>query len=675
VIYSFALTLVANYTLVYALYSAGLYAAPIVYGIFALELLALLYLMRKDRFRFSISLPSAETLAQYRELWRRQPILGRVIAVTAFAALVSASLLCYQNFGSVYLMNDDVLSWDRWAMEWATNQLAQSGPAQTGLYPQLLPTNGSITFVMMGNTDVKMFSKAIMPFFSLATLLLFLDLFHKTGKLTWLLGLSGYGFLLNFFFKLELLASGYVDIASAFFAFLAMHAFLQHHPHSEWDANFGRPVLVAVFASGALLTKQGGIYVFTLAIGWLVVHFISLKSRISWRTPALFLILILVLNWRWVETEWRVRQGRMPTNLSYLTKDIHAGRTYPQRWRNSWQMIESARGVECVPLVRLFAVGILLSTLHPHGRLVFFLMFAPFYVLWALLFSYEVRPLTMDLPFAADCFACGVVSGAGFGVRLVRFVIGQIPRPAPSLGAPLPKGLSGKAAKRAIKARAESLSLKTASALRRRQRAGGFLAALTLCGGTAWIASPLWRWVRSNPYLMDMDSTRMLSLLLGCGLAIVAPLAANRLAPLRLQLHVPLLLLLSAGAIAAAQMTLFPSRVLVQEQVEKRKSAGFASMNRRLYEYARLKPIHGKIGTDYWILDRLPGLNQYHRHFEIPRPATPEFLESVRADPEVRYILTGEDAFPPPVLVWMSQHGFRSIFEEQGFRFVELPVR
>jgi hypothetical protein len=102
-------------------------------------------------------------------------------------------------------------------------------------------------------------------------------------------------------------------------------------------------------------------------------------------------------------------------------------------------------------------------------------------------------------------------------------------------------------------------------------------------------------------------------------------------------------------------MTLFPSRVLVQEQVEKRKSAGFASMNRRLYEYARLKPIHGKIGTDYWILDRLPGLNQYHRHFEIPRPATPEFLESVRADPEVRYILTGEDAFPPPVLVWMSQ--------------------
>src|SRR5207249_8410732 len=46
--------------------------------------------------------------------------------------------------------------------------------------------------------------------------------------------------------------------------------------------------------------------------------------------------------------------------------------------------------------------------------------------------------------------------------------------------------------------------------------------------------------------LLDADSTRRWSLILGCGLAIIAPLAANRLAPLRLHLHVPLLLLASA---------------------------------------------------------------------------------------------------------------------------------
>jgi hypothetical protein len=121
-------------------------------------------------------------------------------------------------------------------------------------------------------------------------------------------------------------------------------------------------------------------------------------------------------------------------------------------------------------------------------------------------------------------------------------------------------------------------------------------------------------------------------------------------------------------------MTILPSRVLVQEQVEKRKHAGYASMNKKLYEFVRLTPPDGKIGTDYWTLDRLPELKQYHRHFDIPRPATPEFLEAVQADPEVCYILTGADAFPPPLLESMSQHGFHSIFVEQGFRFVELPA-
>src|SRR5204863_9978155 len=118
-----------------------------------------------------------------------------------------------------------VLSWDRWAMEWAGNRLSR-----TGLYPQLLPTNWSLTYVMLGNTDVKMFAKAIMPLFTLATLLLFLDLFHKTGRLTWLLGLSCYAFLLWFVFPPVFLASGYAETANAFFAFLTMHAFLQRSP-------------------------------------------------------------------------------------------------------------------------------------------------------------------------------------------------------------------------------------------------------------------------------------------------------------------------------------------------------------------------------------------------------------------------------------------------------------
>jgi hypothetical protein len=353
--------------------------------------------MRREHFGFWVSVPSEETLEQYRALWRDHPVLGRLIVIPVFASLVAAVMPCYRHFGSVFLLNDDVLSRDRWAMEWAANRL--SG---TGLYPQLLPTNFSITYVMMGNTDVKMFAKAIMPFFTLATLLLFLDLFHKTGRLMWLVGLACYAFLLSFFFEPEFLASGYAEIASAFFAFLTLHAFLQ-----DFGASYAKPALVAVFASGVLLTKQGGVYVFALAAGWLVAHFVRLRNQISWRAPVLTLLLILVVNWRWVMTEWHVWRGETLTNIVYLTKEIHAGKTYSQRWQSAWQMIERARGPECQPLILLVAAGVFLSLLHPHGRWVFLLMFAPFYVLWAFCSATRLEPWPWICPLPPIALPAG----------------------------------------------------------------------------------------------------------------------------------------------------------------------------------------------------------------------------------------------------------------------------
>src|SRR5260370_32317684 len=75
-LYSFALTLVVNYTLVYALYSAGLYSRPVVFALVALEWLALFYVMRQESFHLSVSLPSDQTLAPYPPLLREPPPFG-----------------------------------------------------------------------------------------------------------------------------------------------------------------------------------------------------------------------------------------------------------------------------------------------------------------------------------------------------------------------------------------------------------------------------------------------------------------------------------------------------------------------------------------------------------------------------------------------------------------------
>jgi hypothetical protein len=667
VVYSFALTLVGNHTLVYALFSAGLYKASVMYGIVALEWLGLFYLMRKEHFGFRVSLPSEETLARYRALWGSHPVLGRLILIPVFASLVAAVILCYRHFGSVFLMNDDVLSWDRWGVEWATSR-----PLGTGLYPQLLPTNFSITYLMLGNTDVKMFAKAIMPLFTLATLLLFLDLFHKTGQLFWLVGLSCYAFLLSFFFEPDFLASGYAEIASAFFAFMTLHASLQ-----DFDASCAKPALVAIFASGTLLTKQGGVYVFALAFCWLVAHFVRLRDRIAWRTPVLILVAILLMNWRWVMTEWHVWRGETLTNIVYLTKDIHAGKTYPQRWRTAWQMIERARGPGCKALVLLIAAGVFLSLLHPHGRWVFLLMLAPFYVLWALFFSYDTRNLAMDIPFAADCFGCGAAVAAGFcqafGRWLVQFGNSRRPRPAaPVVVAPArTRGARRKTAKvttRTVEQRSRTEPVSTPGWLK------WVLAALILSGGAAWFSDSLAHWVRTSRWLLDMLDAWKWPLVAVCGLATIAPLAAKRISPVRLHVPAAVLLLVSVGAIAIVQATILPAKVLIRDQVEKRKSAGVPAMNRKLYEYAQRKPLRGMIATDDYFIAYLPELSQYYRFFNFQRPATPEFFNSILADKEVRYLLSVDAAFPPSVVDWMSQHGFQTVFQERGYRFVELPA-
>ena len=74
------------------------------------------------------------------------------------------------------------------------------------------------------------------------------------------------------------------------------------------------------------------------------------------------------------------------------------------------------------------------------------------------------------------------------------------------------------------------------------------------------------------------------------------------------------------------------------------------------------------------ILEFLPELNRFNHYVPIPRPATPEFLEGVLADRQNRYLLTTEDAFTPSLVLWMSQHGFQTVFLEHGYRFIELPV-
>jgi hypothetical protein len=159
-------------------------------------------------------------------------------------------------------------------------------------------------------------------------------------------------------------------------------------------------------------------------------------------------------------------------------------------------------------------------------------------------------------------------------------------------------------------------------------------------------------------------------------LGLAAPWAASHQFPLRLRFPVPAVLLLCAGAIAAAQMTVWPSEVLRRDQTEKRKQAGNPSLNAKLYQFAHGKSLgEGAIVTDNLYLAFLPELDHIQRYMLFPQPATREFLDCLLVDPSARYVLAYSPAFPDTMQKWMTERGFVPIFKEAGYEFIELPAR
>ena len=142
-----------------------------------------------------------------------------LLASTALGLLGVAWVinLILRNLGGVFNTWDAILSWNRWATAWASGVL----PADTGYYPQLLPANWSLTYVLIGNPSIQIFARSLGPLFLFFILLLFLDLGFRSRS---------YGVLLGAFFTWiifrgylsEFIADGYADLPAAFLGFLSV---------------------------------------------------------------------------------------------------------------------------------------------------------------------------------------------------------------------------------------------------------------------------------------------------------------------------------------------------------------------------------------------------------------------------------------------------------------------
>jgi hypothetical protein len=415
-ILAFALSLTLNYELVFLLTITGCYTRSAMSAVIVVEFLMLgWFLIRDCGFSRRIRL----TFLPWRI--KNQPpsflFVHSLLLALAFYSFVLLLFALYNENPGVFRLDDDVLSWNRWAIDWFHNNL----PSRTWEYPQLLPTNWSITYILIGSEEVQLFAKAVMALFPVGILLIFYDAYQRFRFLG---ALAGIVFCTYFFLRVfggPLLGSGYADIPVAFFAALTFYLLYLY----SRDAINLKDALwsVAIVASGAVLTKQAGLFVVFVALPTLIMLIrpgnaenVSLKRR---KSLSLFyataIIILLVAPW-YVMKGFDIIKGRDQSNIRYVMHEVHPEKNLLKRALTAAVDLNNELGLPHTVLAGLFLL-LILSLRTGIGRASVALIGLPYYLIWSFFFSYETRNLALSVPFFSLAAGEGLCQIVGFVTR------------------------------------------------------------------------------------------------------------------------------------------------------------------------------------------------------------------------------------------------------------------
>ncbi|MBC8507932.1 MAG: hypothetical protein ISR58_18250 [Anaerolineales bacterium] len=422
-IFAFALSLIANHLLVIVITSIHVNITYAFYGIITVELLLLAKLYAASFSKSIISTISSKYIAlrkYFQELLIFQTnssrltlsqTIGEIVGVIFFALAISsiwwAFKVWFTNLDTVFTQWDSVVSWNRWATEWFSGNF----PSNTSRYAQLIPTNFAVSYAILGETTIQFFAKSIMPLFNLYILLLMFDLGLESKNPGYFIGVFASRYILKKFLG-EYIASGYVDVALAFFTFITVYCLLKAKYISNSNQKLDYMRLGTIFAAGSALTKQNGLFVFSLYP--VLAFFIILRDMDTFtRKNQLLEIskwfgigLLILLPW-YAFNEYRIIAGKNVTNISFLIGDRHEGRNLFERFVRAAGLLEEYALLYPLILILLLFIDSAIVWIS-------IVILIPYSIIWALGFSTFPRNLSIALPLL------GLVSGLS-AQRLIDF--------------------------------------------------------------------------------------------------------------------------------------------------------------------------------------------------------------------------------------------------------------
>ena len=426
-ILSFTLSVLFNHWLIVALVTAHSYYSLTVYAIFAVEL-GILGWMEFAGLGTPIAVLCADDQKRVKELCASfnegDPAtrwLGTSVLLAAAVTLL-IYLMRFMEADHVFSAWDAVVSWNRWAVDWYQNRF----PSRTHQYPQLIPSNWSISYVFMGSATVQLFAKMLMPLFPLTALLAATDLGLRSKNLGIILGVSLTGFLFLSWGG-DLIDSGYVDTPLACMAFTAIYMLLLAK-EATTDIQRQKHFFVGVIlCAGAALTKQPGLYlagIYPLLAFILVLNQTKSSFMTKAKTVAMAYCLLIVLVAPWNLYTWSLAiSGEDPNVLPALTGRFwHEGRALAERIVFATTSIAGTLG--SLTTYVLIPLGLFSVALRRTWRWLLAGLFVPWFLVWSTLVSYDIRNLALVVPLV------GVAAGLGlydivsrYGRRPLMYVV------------------------------------------------------------------------------------------------------------------------------------------------------------------------------------------------------------------------------------------------------------
>ncbi len=406
IIFSLALSLIANHVIVFVATAVGVNLSYVYYILFAIEIILLfkLYaptlaqsLAETTSKQYDKALAYLQSVIPSQNKAENSTISKALFGLItiAFFAMAGWSLwwafkVWYTNLDTVFTQWDAVVSWNRWATEWFSGNF----PTDSKRYAQLIPTNFAVSYAFLRGTAIQFFAKGLMPLFNFFILLMLFELGVTQKRSGYFIAVVVARFVIKKFLG-AYIVSGYVDVALAFFALLPFYTLLKAKS-VQGEEQQDYLYLGAIFAAGAALTKQNGLFVlatYPLLAYLIVINTLAQRDRkekLRMAANLALLGLVVISPW-YIFNEYRIFTGANSTNVAYLAGARHEGRNLIDRFLRAVRLLEE--------YALLFPfILILLPFVEPAFRWGTLLVIIPYAIIWALAFSTFPRNLSIALP-------------------------------------------------------------------------------------------------------------------------------------------------------------------------------------------------------------------------------------------------------------------------------------